>query len=318
MTAVDYGPELAQLPPFLGPSLAEQYGLDLARTIGQSYGLSRPVTLRVNSLKAAPQEITQALGEAGLKSCPVAWNPWAFVIPGARERDLQALEIYDQGKIYLQSLSSMVPPIVLAPRAGLDLLDMAAAPGGKTTQMAAMTGNRAPITACEIKPLRAERLKYNLRKQGATSVSVMVTDARRLDPWFAFDQILLDAPCSGSGILRLGDPKVHQRFTPALLAKSEASQLALLKKALALLKPGGELVYSTCSVLARENEAILLKALKGEPAEVVPIHFPGIETLPRLPVSVPGTLCLRPDELYEGFFVAKIRKAPQGRRSSKR
>ncbi len=307
---------VSALPAFLWPLLEDQYGPELARSIVQGYEASRPVTLRVNALKATVDEVRQALEAQGIQSSPVAWSDSALVIHRARERQLQALEIYSQGKIYLQSLSSMVPPIVLAPRPGADLLDMAAAPGGKTTQMAAMTANRARITACEIKPLRAQRLKYNLQKQGATSVCVMVTDARRLDPWFSFDQILLDAPCSGSGILSLEDPKALQRFTPTLLARCQRAQLALLQKALALLKPGGDMVYSTCSVLAGENEAILTEALKGFDAEVEPIAFPGLETLPQLPTSIPGTLCLKPDGLYQGFFVAKLSKtAPRGRSS---
>ena len=121
----------------------------------------------------------------------------AFLLEGADERAVQALPLYERGEIYLQSLSSMLPPLALAPQEGADILDMAAAPGGKTAQMAAMTGNRANITACEINQIRAEKLKYNLEKQGATRVNIMVRDARKLEDFFRFDQILLDAPCSG-------------------------------------------------------------------------------------------------------------------------
>ena len=95
----------------------------------------------------------------------------------------------------------MIPPLVLAPRQGETVLDMAAAPGGKTTQMAALSGNAALITACEKNRIRAERMQFNLQRQGATRVSVMVEDARRLDDLFSFDRILLDAPCSGSGTI---------------------------------------------------------------------------------------------------------------------
>ena len=90
----------------------------------------------------------------------------------------------------------MLPPIILNPKEGYDILDMAAAPGGKTTQLAVLTQNKAHITACEMNTIRLERLKYNIEKQGATSVYTMQTDSRRIDDFFSFDQILLDAPCS--------------------------------------------------------------------------------------------------------------------------
>ena len=93
-----------------------------------------------------------------------------------------------------------------------------------------------------------------------------------------------------------------------LIQKSSKTQEVLLKKALKLLKDGGELVYSTCSILKEENEQILEKVLKEKNAKILPIEFEGMETLPKLPVNVPGTLCIKPDEYYEGFYVAKLRK----------
>ena len=93
----------------------------------------------------------------------------------------------------------MIPPIVLSPKEDENILDMAAAPGGKTTQIASISENKAMITACEKNKIRAERLKYNLQKQGVTCANVMIEDARKLSDFFSFDKILLDAPCSGSG-----------------------------------------------------------------------------------------------------------------------
>ena len=138
----------------------------------------------------------------------------------------------------------------------------------------------------------------------------MRTDARRLDDFFSFDRILLDAPCSGSGTLNTRDTKMPKRFTPALVAKSRKAQRALLDKALALLKPGGTLVYSTCSVLKDENEDAvhdaLQKARKRGAFALKPIDLPNTENLPVLPASLEGCLTLCPTNLYEGFFVAKI------------
>ena len=103
----------------------------------------------------------------------------------------------------MQSLSSMLPPIILNPKEKENILDMAAAPGSKTTQIASITNNNSYITACEINNIRAERLKYNIEKQGVNCAFVMVKDARKLDDFFSFDKILLDAPCSGSGTISL-------------------------------------------------------------------------------------------------------------------
>ncbi len=201
----------------------------------------------------------------------------------------------------------MLPPIILEPKLGADILDMTAAPGGKTTQIAAMTHNQANITACERNPIRAERLKYNLQKQGAKSY-VMVQDARTIDNFFSFDQILLDAPCSGSGTLFIEDKKINENFTMNLIQKSIKSQEILLKKAIRLLKRGKEMVYSTCSILSYENEDIIYKILKQNKVEIVPITYKWIDQLPLLPTKIKGTICVYPNELYEGFFIAKIRK----------
>ena len=223
------------------------------------------------------------------------------------EKEMRKLEIYQDGKVYLQSLSSMLPPIVLRPKQGKDILDMTAAPGGKTTQIAAMTDNKANITACEMNKIRAERLKYNIEKQGA-KIYVMIQDARKIDDLFSFDQILLDAPCSGSGTLYAQDSQLKEAFSMKRINKSIVTQLALLKKAINLLKIGQEMVYSTCSILACENEKIVQQVIKEGRVEIVPIDFHGKKSLPLLPTGIEGTLCVKPNEWYEGFFVAKMKK----------
>ena len=152
----------------------------------------------------------------------------------------------------MQSLSSMIPPIILNPQQGSDILDMTAAPGGKTTQIAAMTNNKANITACEMNKIRAEKLKYNIEKQKA-NVYVMIQDARMIDNFFAFDQILLDAPCSGSGTLNVNE-NFRKNFTQKLIDKSNKAQIVLLRKAIEILKKKHEMIYSTCSILESENE----------------------------------------------------------------
>lgn len=293
---------------FLQKLLEEQYGRELKDKIFQGYKANRVVTFRVNTLKSSIGEIEEKLKESNIEYEKVIWSGEAFIIKNIRENDIRELDIYKEGKIYLQSLSSMLPPIILNPKEGTDILDMAAAPGGKTTQLAALSNNKAHITACEMNNIRIEKLKYNIEKQGATCVYIMQKDSRQIDDFFSFDQILLDAPCSGSGTLNLEDKNIDKYFTLKLIEKSSKTQLALLKKAIKILKKGQEMVYSTCSILSKENEEIVSKVMQENKVEIIPIEFEGIADLPLLPTKIKGTICVCPNELYEGFFIAKIRK----------
>lgn len=297
----------SNIPEFLEEILTQQYGTNITEKIIKGYHTKRYTTLRVNTLKVKIYEIETILKEEKIEYEKVAWSEEVFILKNVSEKEIKNLKIYENGKIYLQSLSSMLPPILLQPKQGEDILDMAAAPGGKTTQIAAITNNKANITACEMNRIRAERLKYNIEKQSA-NVYVMVQDARRIDDFFSFDKILLDAPCSGSGTIYLQDSKLEETFTQKLIDKSVKSQIALLKKALNILKSGKEMIYSTCSILSCENEEVIDKVIKEKRAEIVPIEMEGIQNLPLLPTKIAGTLCVCPNELYEGFFIAKIRK----------
>ena len=296
------------IPEFLNELLLNEYGKDIADEIIKGYSKSRPTTFRVNTLKTTVEQIKNKLNELEIKFKEVLWNKTAFVVEGIKENEIRELDIYKNGEIYLQSLSSMIPPIIVEPKEGENILDMAAAPGGKTTQMANLSKNKAMITACEKNKIRAERLKYNLEKQGASRVSVMLKDARKLDDFFSFDKILLDAPCSGSGTISLNDINLEKTFTKELVDRSIKTQKELLKKAAKILKVNGELVYSTCSILKEENEKVVEEILKSGNIVIVPINEKEFDGIPLLPVELQGTICVCPSCLYEGFFVAKLRK----------
>ena len=293
---------------FLKEKLEKQYGNEITKKIFEGYNVKRKTTFRVNTLKSNDIEIEEVLRKNNLGFEKVDFIQNAYILNSGNEKDLESLNIYDEGKIYVQSLSSMLPPIILEPKENKDILDMAAAPGGKTTQMAALVQNKANITACEMNNIRAEKLKYNVEKQGAISVYIMTKDARQIDNFFKFDQILLDAPCSGSGTLNLDDRNLEKYFTPKLIEKSAKLQLALLKKAINIINPGQEIVYSTCSILEEENENILKEILKDNSIKIVPISFEGNGAIPLLPTKIEGTICVLPTEKFEGFFVAKLQK----------
>ena len=293
---------------FLIEMLNQQYGEKITSKILEGYLKKRMVTFRVNTLKTSIEKVEEVLKNNNIEFEKVSWSDVAYIVKNVREDTLKELEVYKKGEIYLQSLSSMLPPIVLEPKENTDILDMCAAPGGKTTELASLTNNNANITACELNKIRIEKLKYNIEKQGATSVYIMQEDGRKINDFFSFDNILLDAPCSGSGTLNVENVNLEKTFTEKLLEKSQKAQLELLSKAVRILKQGQEMVYSTCSILSKENEEIVSKILKNNKVEIVPIEFKGKEELPLLPTKIAGTLCVMPTKLYEGFFIAKIRK----------
>lgn len=297
-----------KLSEFLTNELIKQYGEGTYNKIIEGYNQKRFTTLRVNTLKSKVSYICSALSENNIEYEKVSWNNEALIIKNANEIDIKELEIYKNGEIYLQSLSSMMPAIILEPKENEDILDMTAAPGGKTTQIAALTNNKANITACEMNTVRADRLKYNVEKQGATSVTVLKEDSRRLNDYFSFDKILLDAPCSGSGTILLNNERTYKNFSENLVKKTIKSQKDLLKKAIKILKPGHELVYSTCSILKQENENIIKEIIEKGQAEVMPINEEKLKDIPKLKSNIDGALTVCQNEYYEGFFVAKLRK----------
>ncbi len=265
----------------------------------------RFTTLRINPLKDNGKSLEE-INNLGFKVLKSDIYDNAYVLLNGNEADLENLSCYKNGQIYLQSLSSMMPPLKMDLVPGHAILDMAAAPGGKTTQMAALSMNKTSITACELNKIRTQRLKFNVDLQGASSVLVMNIDARHLDEFFMFDEILLDAPCSGSGTREFKEDGL-KGLTKELVEKSVKSQESLLKEAFKHLKKNGTMVYSTCSIFKCENEEVVLKALKGKKYEIIPISFDD-KNLVLLPSDITGALTIMPNEYFEGFFMIKIKK----------
>lgn len=298
---------MIEIPNFLKEKLLSYYNEEEVNKIIQGYEEKKYVTLRINVVKSNKLEVTKILKEENVEYDEVSWYEDAIIIKNVSEDKIRTLSIYEDGKIYLQSLSSMMPPLVLNPGRE-SILDMAAAPGGKTTQIYNLSNGEALITACEKNKIRGDRLKYNLTKQGATRVNVLNKDARELDDFLSFDKILLDAPCSGSGTINLNNENTIKYFNNDLVARSTKVQKELLSKAIDLLKKDHEMVYSTCSILREENEEILENFIKTNKIEIVPINKELFDGITLLPTIIEGTICVMPSKLYEGFFIAKIRK----------
>jgi NOL1/NOP2/sun family putative RNA methylase len=307
------------LPPEAVAMLADQYEPKQLDAVLAGFMCKRPVTLRVNRLKTDVRQVMESLRRANIKFDRVLWYEDALVLKGQREKDLENLTLYREGHIYLQSLSSMLPPLVLRPAPGGKVLDLTAAPGGKATQLAALMDNQGFVLANEINQVRAQRLKFNVERQGATCVTVRVGDGKWLESEYHgyFDAVLLDAPCSGVGLFALGQPQTYRGWSRRRVNQLVKEQRKLLETAFWALRPGGALVYSTCTLTREENEANVEWVLKRYPKTVClePVNFTltGAEnkqrfTFTTVPNSTGRTLTLLPGTLYEGFFVARFHK----------
>jgi NOL1/NOP2/sun family putative RNA methylase len=286
----------------------------VAEAILRGMGGRRCTTLRANTLRGSTDALMRFFRDNAIKYRRVPWYHDGFVLSELRERDAEAWPVYAQGRIYLQNLSSMVPALALGPLPGERVLDMAAAPGSKTTQMAALMGNRGSILANDADPIRAERLAYNVRMQGCSIAEVKVSRGEKLGELApeSFDRVLLDVPCSGEGRFIVFEPATSRGWSKKVVNESVRLQRKLLASGVRALRPGGVLVYSTCTLNLEENERLVQWALECLPLEMerVPVQIPGAYAgmtrglLPCLALAVR----IFPDSEREGFFVCRMRK----------
>jgi 16S rRNA (cytosine1407-C5)-methyltransferase len=310
---------LPELPVEFLDRLARLVPAERLADVRSTFDVERPTTFRANVARRAPDQLRRELEAAGLGVEPVAWCPFAFVLRAGTDADLRATEAYRAGELCVQGLASMVPPLVLAPRPGESVLDMCAAPGGKTTQMAAAMGGRGTIVACDASPVRFQKLKALVRVQGCADACELVRGgAKRLLPARAasFDRVLLDAPCSSEGRFRTDRPETWRGWSLAVVAKRAALQRELLAAALDLVRPGGTVVYSTCTLSPEENEEVLQTVLATGAAELLPVELALPATVPAVAAwegrtfhsTTPRALRLLPTPDTEAFFVARLRR----------
>ena len=303
---------MINLPEWLENELKSQYSKEIINQIKQGLEYKRKTTFRVNTIKSNEQEVIKELEEKQINYKIINKNivenvqtPNIFVLEN--DIEIRKTKIYNEGKIYIQNLSSMIPALFLNPKEQEDILDMAAAPGGKTTQMAAMSNNKANITACERNTIRLDKMLYNINKQGA-NIYCINKNSIELDDFLKFDKILLDAPCTGSGTIN-DKTNFEKHLTKSLLEKTIKTQEKLLNKAIKLLKKDGELIYSTCSILKKENDEIIQKVISQNPN----IRLEKIEILNKENINmikgIDGkTITILPNEYFEGFYIAKLVK----------
>ncbi len=273
-------------------------------------------SIRVNTVLGTVKEVTASIKAKGWQLTPIPWCKEGFWIMHPERRDVGNLFEYHVGKIYVQEAASMIPPLILQPEPGDIVLDMCASPGSKTTQIGAMMDNKGIIVANDYKGLRLQSLGINVQRSGLTNTIVTLMHGKRFQN-LQFDKILVDAPCSGSGAIRKS-LKTIRIWNAAMITKLSRQQKELIDTAFQNLKPGGVLVYSTCSLEPEENEGVVDFLVRKYPAAVVlDVVLPGLKT--SSPVEefegvtydpqVRRTLRIWPqDNDTEGFFIAKIIK----------
>jgi NOL1/NOP2/sun family putative RNA methylase len=270
--------------------------------------------IRVNTLKISRGELKERLEKIGWKLEEVPWYENAFFVE--TEGSLAKANEFFLGYYYIQDAASLVPVIVLNPQPGEIVLDACASPGSKTTFIAELMKNEGLIIANDVTPKRIKALSFNLQRIGATNVVVTMMDARNIKRLgIKFDKILLDVPCSSSGTF-ITSFRVLQFWSQHVVKRLSKLQKQLLKAAVEVLKEGGVLVYSTCSLDPEENEenleyAVKKLGLKPEPIEVRGLKYRrGLEAYGkrRFEYSKFAIRFYPFDNLTEGFFVCKLRK----------
>ena len=227
--------------------------------------------------------------------------------------DISELEQLKSLPVYFQGLASMIPVLVADPTSGESVLDLCAAPGSKSSLYLTLSIDKSHITCVDNNVARIHALDSNIRSQGLSNFETIRTDASKIqfNPIFfeKYDKVLADVPCSNEGNIRLNDPKSYANWNPKLAKKINMLQKRILASGIKALKPGGRLVYSTCTYSVEENEEVIAWGLK---------HFPEISLEPiklNIENKIPGFLglsdCVRilPTDLFDGFFVASLLKS---------
>jgi len=276
-------------------------------------------TFRVNYLKTGLNSLRDFLRKEGIRYRELPWPRGAFIL-NSDIRHFQRSFIYKDGLVYLQNVSSMIVPFVLGAKTGDKILDLCAAPGAKTTEIASLAGRNTEIVAIEKVRTRYYKLLANLKIQGADFVKTIIMDgifARKKFPEY-FNKVLLDAPCSSEGRFYTRNPRSFRYWKYRKVKEMAHKQKRLISSAYYALKPGGKLLYSTCTFSPEENEEVVdwvLNKFKDK-IELLSINIPiknvrnGLIKWRKKTFlkSLSRVIRIIPNDYMEGFFVALFNK----------
>ncbi|MFX1444654.1 MAG: RsmB/NOP family class I SAM-dependent RNA methyltransferase [Promethearchaeota archaeon] len=239
-------------------------GMDETIKLLEANELPLTPSIRVNTLKIEVNELKKRLENKGFKLEPIEWIPYGFKVL-EEPLKLGSLHEFLQGYFYIQNTASMLPPIILEPKPNETVIDMCAAPGGKSTHLAQIMNNKGKLILIERNQKRIPALEINIRRMGIKNSIVLNFDAIHISKLnVKADKILLDAPCTGEGLIR---EDKHRKKSKNIndINKMASIQKKLLKAGLNSLKTGGLLLYSTCSIAPEENEIVINEVIQNNP-----------------------------------------------------
>ena len=262
-----------------------------------------PMTVQVNTLRTTAAELTEELTRAGVEVQPHGWLPDCLILSGTG--DLEQLEAFQRGLFYVQDAAGRLSVHCAQVRENTRVLDCCAAPGGKSFAAAIAMNDAGHIVSCDIHVHKTGLIQNGAARLGLTSIKALQQDATAENPeWLeAMDTVIADVPCSGYGIIRK-KPDIRYK-DPATMKELPQLQLAILKRQASYVKPGGILIYSTCTLVREENEGVVAAFLRDNPEfSTEPLPLP-----PVFPENTTGMLTLIPGEYdTDGFFICRLRR----------
>lgn len=308
------------VPLWLCERWVSRLGREAAEAACKTVSTIPALTLRANRQRMTREALLEQFEQAGIVARPAIVSPAGIVVEGGQS--VTALPGFREGWFYVEDEAAQLIPLVLDPQPGERILDACAAPGGKATHLAELMANRGDVVALDRQPARLKLLAENCHRLGATIVTPLVGDARHIGTQAStgpggqragslglFDRILVDAPCSGIGVLRR-HPDAKWSKDTGMFARHQILQCEILERAASVLRPGGVLVYSTCSTEPEETEEVIDRFCRDHSAcrrESVAPWLPAA-ALPF--VTAQGALSTLGNEIgMDGFYAARLRKA---------
>lgn len=299
----EYLSTLYSHPKWLVEAYIQAVGEEEAARLMAANNSQPPTAVMVNTVRTTAEELTALLTEERVSVQPHPWLDDCLLL--SRTGDLEQLEAFRQGLFYVQDAASRLSILAANPKPGMKVLDCCAAPGGKSFAMAIAMGNEGTITSCDLHPHKKRLIQAGADRLGLDIITPVTADGKVFRPEWegAFELVLVDAPCSGLGVIRK-KPDIRYK-DPEPLAELPSIQMDILENASRYVRPGGTLVYSTCTVLRRENEAVA-QAFLARHGDFKAETF----TLPGEIGDVPsGMITLWPHRHgTDGFFICKMRK----------
>ncbi len=293
------------MPEWIIKELLKNNNIEQVEQICKNSNLKPKVTIRINKLKISKNEFIKKLKENNIDFEETEYDDFLIL---KKVKNIENLQIFKSGFFTVQDISAGLAVKVLEPQEGQSILDACSAPGGKTTYIAELMNNNGKITAWDIYEHRTNLIKQTAQRLGITIINANVQDATKFDKNLVqkFDKILVDSPCLGIGVIKR-KPDIKWRRKPEDIEEITQIQKTILENCSKYLKPGGELVYSTCSIFKEENEDIITDFLnKNKNFEISKNSSNLLQKNGNLEINGNGQISILPNERQDGFFICKL------------